>query len=256
MAAVADFRVGQIVEFTDGGDLVQGIIEAKYFEDTTMMYVVKTGPYHVTLVEGQYLTPISAGGGRRTKRTKRTRKSRLNRRKGKTSRKYGGEGNPIQIRNPLSLVGNVSTTSPLTTPKAMQEEANRQEALLRLVGRQLPMKLAGNIQSKYNVWDIVDFEYGRSNVTRGFITKVHKLYQSETNSREVSYDIYIPMNDSTCEKLRKSFLQRPRRIPEQTILGKVGHLTKLPPMNTRYKNEDNTVQDCYIPPKWPFLPFL
>jgi len=87
MAAVADFRVGQIVEFTDDGVLVQGVIEEKYFEDTTMIYVVKTGPYHVTLVEGQYLTPISAGGGKRTKITRNSRKRRLNRKKNRTSRR-------------------------------------------------------------------------------------------------------------------------------------------------------------------------
>lgn len=254
MAAVGGFYLGQIVQFTDNyGIMRTGTIqEAIPNANGGILYLVVGPGWGIGLPENR-LTPVGIIGGKRKGRKSRTTKKRRNKRLNRSSRKYGGEGNPIQIRNPLSFLQNVSTTSPLTTPKAMQEEANRQEALLRLVGRQLPMKLAGNIQSKYNVWDIVDFQYGRTDSTRGFITKVHKIYQPETNRRDVSYDIYIPMDDSTCEKLRKSFLQRPRRIPEQTILGKVGHLTKLPPMNTRYKNEDNTVQDCYIPPKWPFL---
>jgi hypothetical protein len=87
MAAVGGFYLGQRVQFTDDGVLVQGVIEEKYFEDTTMIYVVRTGPYHVTLVEEQYLTPISSGGGKRTRKTRSSRKRRLNRKKNRKSRR-------------------------------------------------------------------------------------------------------------------------------------------------------------------------
>jgi hypothetical protein len=148
--------------------------------------------------------------------TRKYKKSRKN----KSLRKKGGAPN-IRIRNPFSNAKNVKVVSPLTTPIAMQEQEDRKEHLLNLVGRHLPMKVAGNVIPDYTINDIIEFnQNGR--IYKGIIRKYQQVYEGPKGTPDVLYIVFVPHPPRSNGKSFRHPVITEYKVWEDSVVGKVG----------------------------------